>query len=546
MGLREGRHLASAALALLLLIPSARSQEEYRLQPGDVLRLSVIGEEEYTGDYTVSLFGNIALADLGSIEVAGATLNEARDLIVAHLKQYLKRPRIGLVLDEAKSRRGVYVWGAVEDPRHVDLPMRATLGAAIAAAGGLAEVAVPNAIAIQRIVGEPVIADLSPGENGLPRDADVPLRTGDVVWVPHSTAQMTVLGAIKRPGRYLLHPDRETTMLDALAYGEGPAPDTQLGDATILREGEEPRRVDLRKLLVQGDLTENVALQAGDVVVVAEAETIAVLGQVRNPARFAPGMRTKVTDALAQADGLTPTSDLGNAAIIRDGQRIPVDLEAIWLHGDSTKDVDLAPGDVLLVPEADNQVVVVGEVNTPGTVAIKPDTRLLTAVNLAGGFKEDADATRTTVLREGETIIANLKAVLEQGSTELNVPVAAGDLIVVPPLAKAYVLGEVRQPGKYSVGDGRTVVDLIAEAGGPTPNGRPAGTVIARRTLSGEEELVKFDLRRDATMAALDPRFEAQPGDVVYVPKRGRPRDIRSMRDIFFGATGLLIGLLRD
>jgi len=552
MGPREGRHLALATPALLLVwavlccVQPVWAQEEYRLQPGDVLHLAVIGEEEYTGDYAVSLFGNLALGDLGAIKVAGATVSEARDLIVTHLKQYLKRPRVSLVLDEEKSRRRIYVWGAVEKPQYVELPLGATVGAAIAAAGGFSAVGVRSAVAVQRVVGEPVMADLSPGKDGLPKDAGLALRSGDVIWVPQSTALITVLGAIQQPGRYPLDPSRETTVLDAVGvYGQGPAKETQLGDATILREGQEPRRVNLRQLLFAGDLTQNVALQAGDVVVVAEAERITVLGQVAAPVKFAPGLKTTVTDALALAQGLTPTSDLRSAAIIRAGQRMPVDLEALWLHGDSTKDVELLPGDVLLIPEADNQIVVVGEVTKQGAFAIKPGTRLLTAINLAEGFTKEADLTRTTVLREGETIIANLKAVLEQGSTELNVPVSPGDVVMVPPMEKAYVLGAVMKPGKYPAGGDRTVLDLLSDAGGPTQQSSPGRIVIARRTVSGQEEIVKFDLRQDAAQADVDPRFRVQPGDIVFVPTKSERRDWSAMRDIFWSASSLALGLLR-
>jgi protein involved in polysaccharide export with SLBB domain len=541
---------ATFALALLMLPVAAlplAAQDAYRLGAGDVLKVTVIGEEAYSGDYRIGAAGTVAVADLEPLPVAGLTVTEARQAIVTALKRYLKHPLVNVTLDEAQSQRHVSVLGAVKKPVSAELPFGATVAVAIAAAEGFADGAVTDSVVLQRTVGPALTLDLSPVDEQPPADASTLVRSGDVIWVPLSKARLTVLGPVQRPGRYPLPADEEVTVLDAVGvYAQGPGLGVNLGDATVLREGQEPRRVRLRKLLIEGDLTEDVALQPGDVVVVSEAAQITVVGAVARPVSFAPTDRTTVVDALAEAGGLTATSDLHRAAVIREGQRIPVDLAGLWLRGSTENNIPLEPGDVVLVPEANNQVVVVGEVEKPGIYDIGPDTRVLGALSLAAGATADADLAHVTIMREDENIVANLDAVLRQGQAELNFPVVPGDVVLVPPANKAYVLGGVNEPGAYSVTARMTLVDLLAQAGGVHTQGDPRRITLARRTATGEQALARLTMERTVALSGVDPSLNIQPGDVVYVPAKRQARDVRALRDIFIGAAGIAIGLLRN
>ncbi len=535
-----------AALLALALRPAA-AQEPYRLAAGDVLRVVVIGEEEYSGEFRIGATGTISLADLDPVQVAGQTITEARQSIARALRRYLKHPLVNVTLDELQSRRHVSVLGAVNKPVSVDLPFGATVAVAIAAAEGFADTAMTDNVVLQRAVGPALTLDLSPVGEAPPADAATPVRNGDVIWVPVSKGRLTVLGPVQRPGRYPMPTGEAVSLLDAIGvYAQGPARDVNLGDAVVLREGEPPRRISLRELLVEGNLEVDVPLEPGDVVVVSEAAQITVVGAVAQPVSFAPGDRTTVVDAVAEAGGLTPTSDLYHAAIIREGERIPVDLAALWLRGSTEDNILLEPGDVLLVPEANNQVVVVGEVGKPGTYAIGPDTRVLAALSLAEGPSEDADLAHVTIMRDDETIVTDLRAVLDQGQAELNLPVVPGDVVLVPPASKAYVLGGVNQPGAYAVTRRLTLVDLIAEAGGIHPQGDARRITLARRAASGEQALARLTLDKAIALSGMDRTLDIQPGDVVYIAGKRQRRDVRAIRDIFIGAAGLAIGLMRD
>ena len=81
---------------------------------------------------------------------------------------------------------------------------------------------------------------------------------------------------------------------------------------------------------------------------------------------------------------------------------------------------------------------------------------------------------------------------------------------------KVSVLGEVKNPGSYPVNTPRTVLDVLALAGGLTE--------LAERKIEierhGTGEKVTYFVSNDAS-AALDTSVRVDPGDTVIVPKAG-------------------------
>lgn len=88
--------------------------------------------------------------------------------------------------------------------------------------------------------------------------------------------------------------------------------------------------------------------------------------------------------------------------------------------------------------------------------------------------------------------------------------------VLVTPVIRIAVLGEVRQPGLLPVDPTFTVADLLAAAGGITPLGNES-----RITLVGDRGSVRFSLTDDGGVLARPLR----PGDQIVVPRRGWVRE---------------------
>jgi protein involved in polysaccharide export with SLBB domain len=78
------------------------SEQIHPLQAGDVVSLNVTGtfpEEPISGEYQVGLGGTVALGfSYGNVEVLGQTVSQAKSLIEAHLRQYVREPRVSMLL----------------------------------------------------------------------------------------------------------------------------------------------------------------------------------------------------------------------------------------------------------------------------------------------------------------------------------------------------------------------------------------------------------------------------------------------------------------
>ena len=141
------------------------------------------------------------------------------------------------------------------------------------------------------------------------------LRTGGFIKQPQVTVllvvsrgnQVSVLGAVSRPGRYPLE-TFNTRISEMLAIAGGVAPTG--ADVVILtgtRDGKPFRKeIDIAGMLLNNNLQEDIVVAGGDVIYVHRAPMFYIYGEVQRPGSFRIERGMTVRQALAQAGGLTP------------------------------------------------------------------------------------------------------------------------------------------------------------------------------------------------------------------------------------------------
>ncbi|MEL6341922.1 MAG: polysaccharide biosynthesis/export family protein [Myxococcota bacterium] len=165
----------------------------------------------------------------------------------------------------------------------------------------------------------------------------------------YNSQKVQVMGMVEKPGEYAL--SGPTTLLQLLAKAGDVKSERATHEVTIKNEGrpqDGSTVINLNTLRSTGQ--GNVLLRAGDIIFVAEGQIIRVDGQVNNPGSvpFQDGMT--VLQALNDAGGTLRTANLKKAYIIRDDQRIRVNIKKIL--SDPQQDVSLEAGDLLQVPES--------------------------------------------------------------------------------------------------------------------------------------------------------------------------------------------------
>ena len=127
--------------------------EEYRLGPGDKLRIEVYKDVQLSQSVQVRPDGKITLPLVGDLEATGNTPIELRDMITKSLKEYVTNPTVTVIVVEALASK-VYVMGEVTHPGTMELHGPTTILQALAMAGGFKEFANTKDVKVLRPNGD--------------------------------------------------------------------------------------------------------------------------------------------------------------------------------------------------------------------------------------------------------------------------------------------------------------------------------------------------------------------------------------------------------
>jgi len=293
----------------------AVSAREYRIGPEDVLNINIFEAQELNREVRVSAGGDISLPLLGSVRAAGLTPRELEFVLQELLhRTYMKDPHASVFVREVQSHP-VSVMGAVRRPGVFQIRGSKTLLEVLSLAEGLADDAGESVIILR---GAALSTEPEPAAD----------RSG-ATDQPSSGAQNTV--EVKE-----VAPDLNSN---------------RSASETVVK-------VNLKDLLESDDSRSNPLVHPGDIVKVARAGVVYVIGEVRRPGGFALKSNEKISvlQALALSEGLTRTAAKAEARIIRTDQQsgkreeTPIDLGKI-LAG-KAPDPILDPKDILFVPNS--------------------------------------------------------------------------------------------------------------------------------------------------------------------------------------------------
>lgn len=181
-------------------------------------------------------------------------------------------------------------------------------------------------------------------------------------WKSHSAS---VLGAVKSPGVYQIQGQKRLLEVLSMAGGIDPEAGSVI---RVSRPGPAAppfvpssdfslAELSLESLLEGKNPELNLFIQPQDVVTVARAKLIYVIGEVKRSGGFTLKERESmsVLQALSLAEGLTITAAAGDARILRPNSsggkdELAVDVKKILTR--KASDVPLLPNDVLFVPKS--------------------------------------------------------------------------------------------------------------------------------------------------------------------------------------------------
>lgn len=474
--------------------------------------------------------------------------------------------------DGGGDRSSIKVFGEVNTPAIFAFKPEASIIDMIMRAGGITRYSSPDQI---RIIngGVPIVFNLqayldSGNSEFLPK-----LAPGATIYVPKQVEEIRrgaqtvyIMGEVAKPGAF--ETKDGATFIDILANAGGPTRFADTRQIRIIRADSTVETVDLTQYTENKGSGKLPGVRAGDAIFVPEkndtnepswlkiptTRAVQVIGAVSRPGRFEWSDDMSMFDLLAQAGGPTARADIANIQILKkEGQRanaVVFNLDTFLKAGGTiTKVPVIRAGYVIMVPElpqdpsdnkaqwtrqaADHSIYVMGQVNIPGRYAFNANLGFLDIITAANGPTPTADLRNIRVSHRGQrgakVTNVNLARYFQTGDEKLLPKVRTGDVIYIPDRSKDYqdqpasatvrVLGAIGKPGRYVFNDDLTLLDLLAEAGGPT-NDAMHDKIIVVNMSSTTQQARLFDLVGFATSADISKIPVIRAGDLVYVPHR--------------------------
>lgn len=173
--------------------PKQEVRQDYRLQPSDVIEISVFDFAELNRTVQVSATGNISLALIGEVRASGRTAAElSGDIAAKYGVKYLRNPQVAVLVKQAHLETYT-VDGSVTQPGVYPVTERMSLLKAIAVARGTDALANPKQVVVFRTVNNERVYgmfDLNLIRNG--QQVDPAIYPNDTIVVPSSQARRTL------------------------------------------------------------------------------------------------------------------------------------------------------------------------------------------------------------------------------------------------------------------------------------------------------------------------------------------------------------------
>jgi polysaccharide export outer membrane protein len=165
---------------------------------------------------------------------------------------------------------------------------------------------------------------------------------------------------------------------------------------------------------------------------------------------------------------------------------------------------------ITLVQVRNNQISVLGQVAKPGRFPLETaGTRVTDMLANAGGvIATGDDFAILTGNRNGQPIreLIDIPAIFLNGNADKDTVLQGGDTIYVHRAAVFYIYGEAQRSGAYRIERDMTVMQAMAQGGGPTNRG-------------SEKRLRLHRKGADGVMQQIEPKLSDTilPNDVLYI-----------------------------
>jgi protein involved in polysaccharide export with SLBB domain len=398
-------------------------------------------------------------------------------------------------------------------------------------------VSIPN-VGLIRVAGLTIEAATQKIKNTMGSTVYTYLRSGgskiSVTLSKIRTIKVTIIGA-NRPATYRL--SSLATVFNALYVSGGPTAFGTFREIELLRDNKLFKKIDLYRMLLNGDQSDNVGLKDNDVIRIPSYKTrVSIEGQVKRPGIFEVLAGENFANILAFASGFTDTAYQASVKVFAqtNKERQIKDLQQAQYN---TYQPQI--GDVFVVSKLlnrfSNRVKIAGAVYRPDVFELTNNLKVSDLIRKADGLTQDAYTGRAQIIRLQEDLTRSVVsfdvAKALNNDAAHNILLTREDEVLITSKQElkdsfnVYIQGEIRKPGSFEFVQGLTLKDLIIQAGGLTDAAYKAieiARIIKRDSITqqdlGATQIIVTQIDGDLSMAEASTPLSAF--DVITVKRK--------------------------
>lgn len=233
----------------------------------------------------------------------------------------------------------------------------------------------------------------------------------------------------------------------------------ELGSVYVVGETFSDVKLKLRNLVKQSFIGVEIDISLRNL----SAKKVTIVGAVKAPGTYLINPFSTISSALGYSGGISEIGTLRNIKLKRiDGRTYNFDLYKLLIDGDRSDDITIESGDVIIINPAEQFVTLSGEVRRPAIYEINKNETLEDLIKFGLGFTQVANKTKINlrVLDINSSSIKNLN-VSDMSKSLLDVVGVNINKYVNKNISNINVIGSIKEPGFYSIGEKDTLEDLI-------------------------------------------------------------------------------------
>lgn len=433
---------------------------EYIVGPGDKIFLSIRGLQEIATTLVINHEGVLYIPKVGGIDLNNSTLEQAKEKIKSGIDKNYKNVEVFISLSDFRKIK-VSLLGDVRKPSTYILNANSRLIDLIVISQGLTETSNYRNIGItSRNKSHSKYDFLSFLRYG-DKQHNPYLQEGDIVQVDRIDEMVSIYGRVKYPGKYEFI-DGES-IINLIELAGGLTSKARLDSIEVITFSTDGKSQFSKYYSYEELKANHVYLKKQDLISVREIPDyyidryIRVEGYVKYPGFYKIIKdSTTLTDIIKEAGGFKKEASLIEASLTRfhttsveidpeferlklmlradmtddeydylksksrqNSGKVVVDFVSLFEKGDLSEDVHLKKEDVIVIPEAKNYIILLGQVINPGKIIYNDELSIENYIQLAGGFGWRALENDVRVIKAntGEWIDADDVEKLEPGDT---------------------------------------------------------------------------------------------------------------------------------